>query len=267
MEHPAPTPALADPALAAADPAVPALERLARLAAAAFAVPFAAVVRFGDGGDGVAAEPVSHGRLGGATPDLRLTCATLPPDAALVVVEDAAKDARLLLPAEARFFACARAEAADGRALGAVCLLDDAPRPLSTAATEQLADLAALAALALDAAALAGACAQAEARFQALSDAVFDALLILEAGVVLDANERAADLFGYNSAEALIGRSILDLVPDHLVREVEMRLAIAGRHEAAVLRADGTTVPVEMSASMFPHQGRLLRVTAVRAGD
>jgi PAS domain S-box-containing protein len=252
---------------AAADPAAPALERVARLAAAAFAVPCAAVVRFGGDGEGVAPEPIAHGRLGEAAPDLRLACASLPADAALVVVEDAVRDARFLLPPEARFFACARAEAPDGRALGAVCLLDDTPRALAPAETERLADLAALAALALGAAALAGACAQAEARFQALSEAVFDALLILEAGVVLDANDRAADLFGYDSAEALIGRSILDLVPDHLVHEVELRLAIAGRHEAAVLRADGTTIPVELSATAFPHQGRLLRVTAVRAGD
>ncbi|HLT48533.1 MAG TPA: PAS domain S-box protein [Rubricoccaceae bacterium] len=265
MENDSP-PALAHPPPAAADAAVPALERVARLAAATFAVPFAAVVRFGAGGDGVAA-PVSWGRLGAAVPDPRLACASLPADAALVVVEDAAKDARVLLPAEARFFACARADGTNGHALGAVCLLDDTPRTLAPAETERLADLAAFAALALEAAALTDACAQAEARFQALSEATFDALLILEAGVVLDANDRAAELFGYADVDALIGRSLLDLVPDHLLEEVELRLGITGRHEAAVLRADGTEVPVEVSATAFPHQGRLLRITAVRAGD
>lgn len=257
-------PALVPPPAGAADPAVPALERVARLAAAAFAVPFAAVVRFGGGGDGVAALPVSWGRLGAAVPDPRLACASLPADAALVVVEDAAKDARILLPAEARFFACARADGADGHALGAVCLFDDTPRALAPAETERLADLAALAAVAVEAAGLADACAQAEARFQALSEATFDALLILEAGVVLDANDRAARLFGYDDPDALVGRALLDLVPDRLVEEVELRFGITGRHEAAVLRADGTEVPVEVSATAFPHQGRLLRITAVR---
>ena len=272
MEHAVPPSVLAPPSGAGAAPdgsdaALPLLRRVVRLAAAAFAVPCATIVRFG--GEGVAAEPVGHGGLGTAPPDLRLACASIPADAAVVVVEDAAKDARLRLPAEARFFAYARAEAADGRALGAVCLLDDTPRRLSTAEAERLADLAALAAHALgeaaSSAALALALAQAEARFQALSEAVFDALLIMEAGVVLDANDRAADLFGYASPEALIGRSILDLVPGRLAEEVEVRLGVTGRHEAAVLRADGIEVPVEVSATEFPHQGRLLRVTAVRA--
>ncbi|MDX1420119.1 MAG: hypothetical protein R3181_09140, partial [Rubricoccaceae bacterium] len=178
MDH-APSPSLAPSAADATAPAASALQRLARLAAAAFSVPFTAVVPFG-GGDGVAVAPAQAGHLGAATPDPRLACASLPGDAALVVVEDAAKDARFLLPPEARFFACARAETADARVLGAVCLFDEHPRALSTAETEQLLDLAALAALALDSAALAGACAQAEARFQALSEATFDALLILE---------------------------------------------------------------------------------------
>jgi PAS domain S-box-containing protein len=269
MEHPvslsAPAPVEADPA----DPVVPTLERVARLAAAAFAVPFATVVRFGAGGDGVAEAPVSHGRLrpDEAAPDLRLACAGLPADAALVVVEDATRDARFRLPAAARFFACARAEGADGRALGAVCLLDDAPRTLGAVETERLADLAAVAAFVLDAGALHAARAQAEIRFQALSDAVFDALLITEAGVVLDANGRAADLFGCADPEALVGRSLFDLVPARLAGTVRAWLAVPGRYEAAVLRPDGTEVPVAVSATTFPHEGRILRVSAVRAGD
>src|SRR5690606_13689964 len=96
---PSPRPVIDPMPAVAADPAAVALRRIARLAAAVFGVPYAQVLRFDGGGDGVAAAPVALGHLGGATPDLRLACASIPTDAALVVVEDATRDARLVIPA------------------------------------------------------------------------------------------------------------------------------------------------------------------------
>lgn len=260
-----PRSANADGRAPAATPTVTdlALERIARLASALFEVPFAQVVRF-SGGDGIAAEPTSYGHLDGHTPDLRLACAALPADAAIVVVEDAAKDARVALPEGARFLAFARAEAADGHAVGALCLLDDTPHRFSAQSNERLADLAVLTADAIMAAARARALVEAEARFLALSETVFDALFILDDGVILDANDGAAHLFGHDAPEALIGCSVLDLVPERLVEEVQARLAESGRYEAAICHTEGHEVPVEVRAETFPHSGRLLRVTAVR---
>jgi len=248
----------------AADPAAVALRRIARLAAAVFGVPYAQVLRFDGGGDGVAAAPVAHGHLGGATPDLRLACASIPTDAALVVVEDATRDARLVIPADASFFAFARAETAAGQTMGALCLLDAMPHVFTGVETEYLTDLAALVAEAL-APRPSPALADAEARFQALSEVVFDALLITEAGLILDVNDRAAALLGVGDPERLIGRPVTDLVPERLAEEVRARMNEGGRYDAVVVREDGAEVPVEVQARTFPHDGRLLRVAAFRA--
>ena len=232
----------------------------------AFEVPFVQVVRFDGGGDGIAL-PVSYGRLGAAVPDLRLACTALPADAALVVVEDATRDARLVLPPDARFFAYARVEAPNGRALGGVCLLDEVPRPLDTMQAERLTDYAALVADLLQAhlqVEQATALAEAETRFQALSDTVFEALFILDDGIILDANDHAAQLLGLDSVEVLIGRDVLDYVPERLTEAMRGQLARAGRYAAALVRTDGTEAPVEVSAATFPHDGRTLHVTAVR---
>ncbi|NNF59684.1 MAG: PAS domain S-box protein [Rhodothermaceae bacterium] len=232
----------------------------------AFEVPFVQVVRFDGGGDGIAL-PVSYGHLGTATPDLRLACTSLPADAALVVVEDATRDARLVLPADARFFAYARVDAPDGRVLGGVCLLDEVPRPLDATQAEHLTECASLVADLLHVHAQADqstARAEAETRFQALSDTVFEALFILDGGIILDANDYAAQLLGLDNVEALIGRDMLAYVPERLIADVRDRLSIGGRYEAAMVRADGSEAQVEVSAATFPHDGRALRVTAVR---
>ena len=240
--------------------------RAARLMSGAFEVPFVQVVRFDSGGDGIAL-PVSYGQLGATAPDLRLACTSLPADAALVVVEDATRDVRVVLPANARFFAYARADAPNGRALGGVCLLDEVPRPLDAVQAEHLTEYAALVADLLHAhvqADQAVARAEAETRFQALSDTVFEALFILDDGIILDANQGAAHLLGLDNPEALIGQDVLAYVPERLAEEVRNRMANAGQYEAAMVRADGTEALVEMSAATFPHDGRALRMTAVR---
>ena len=240
---------------------------MARLAAGTFRVPFVQIVRFGNGGDGMAAVPTSYGALGEAIPDLRLACTALPADAALVVVEDATRDARMVLPSDARFFAYARIEAADGRILGGVCLLDDAPRHLDAAQSEHLADIAALSADVMEAreqVSEAEARAEAEARFQALSDTVFDALLILDGSTILDANEQAAALLGVHSAEALIGQTVLDYIPLRLQQVVQVQLAEPGRYETVLAQVDAREAPIQLRVATFPYSGRTLSVTAVR---
>lgn len=245
-----------------------ALSRVAQLAKAVFRVHFAQVIRFGDG-DGVAAEPISAGTINGRQPDLRLVCAGLPPAATMVVVEDTVKDARKIggLPRPVRFFALARIESEQGRALGAVCIVDDSPRTLSSIQADRLTDLAALAAGVLGAeelASLGSRVAECEARFQALSESVFDALLITAEGVIVDANEQAATLIGIDNHELLIGRHVTDLVPEDKINLVQGQLTVSGRYEVPVVHADGREILVEVQATTFPHEGQSLRVAAVR---
>ncbi|MDX1438908.1 MAG: PAS domain S-box protein [Rubricoccaceae bacterium] len=244
------------------------LRRIARVAAALFSAPFVQIIRFGDG-DGVSAEPVSVGRLNGRRPDLRLVCASLPPAATMVVVEDAVRDGRQLngLPSSTRFFALARVEDRNGRALGAICIADHAPATLSSAQADRLTDLAALTAEVIgtqEIARLTNDLAESAARFRALSETVFSALLITQGGVIVDANEHAATLIGIDDPELLIGRSVIDLVPEDRIELVQKQLGVSGSYEVPVVHADGHEILVEVQATTFPHAGGELRVAAVR---
>lgn len=245
------------------------LKRLARLAAACFDVSFAQVILFGDG-DGVAATPISYGKLFGQEPDLRLACAALPPAAELVVVEDAAKDARFGngLPTEARFFALANIASKSGHPLGALCLLHDSPKSLTALETEHLIEFASLAA---------GLCddsgnrptrgtAEIECRghLAALGEALFNALLVTEDGIILEANQRAADLIGISKPEPLIGRPVTDLVPEDQIEKVSKQLAISGVYEVDVVHALGHAMRVEVKAISFSDNGRTIRFAAFR---
>ncbi|HYE95399.1 MAG TPA: PAS domain-containing protein [Rubricoccaceae bacterium] len=252
---------------AALDPAEVVLARLARLAANAFGVPLAQAVRYGAGGDGEAPKPISHGTLGGGVPDLRLACAALPADAALVVVQDAAKDARLVgvLPPAARFFVLAALEGADGGAHGALCLLDERPREWSALHGEALLDLAAHTADLLGAearhTAAQASLAEAEARFQALDEAVDVALFVLEDGVVLDANARALSLLGHAHLDDVAGRLLTGLADPAHAPTLDALGASASPApcEVTLRHAGGEAVPVRMRACPFPYEGRVLR--------
>jgi len=220
-----------------ADAGALALTRVVRLAAWAFGAPFAQLIRFGPGA------PISHGTLGTATPDLRALGTRLPPGAAVVVVEDAARDSRFVgaLPADARFFAWASAEAG-GEVLGALAVLDTEPHP--PVPGEYLLELASVAADLLRGADAETRCAEAEARFQALGELVSDAVVVADPdGLVLDVNDRAAELLGSDAPDSLLGRPLVDL------------LDAAGGDGAPGVHADERP---------FPFEGRALRLAVLR---
>ena len=108
-----------------------------------------------------------------------------------------------------------------------------------------------------------------DARYEhlrALTRAAFEALLITDGGVIVDANEQAAELLGYDRPEALVGRRVVDLVPP------EGRAEVRGRIEqnrpdvytSLVLRRDGSSFPAEVHGRPMPLGGRTVRVTAIR---
>ncbi len=113
-----------------------------------------------------------------------------------------------------------------------------------------------------------------EAAIHALVDAAPDGLLMAdENGRILFANRQLEDLFGYERHD-LLGRSVDDLLPDHLRQvhrahrtryRVEPRLRSMG---AGLMlrgrRADGTEFPVEISLSPLPSDDGLRVVAVVR---
>jgi len=104
-----------------------------------------------------------------------------------------------------------------------------------------------------------------EARLKALSEASFEAVFLSEKGICLDQNLTAERMFGYSHAEA-VGRPGTDwIVPEYRERvKARMLAGYEEPYEAIALRKDGTTFPCEIQARMTVHQGRTIRMTALR---
>jgi two-component system, cell cycle sensor histidine kinase and response regulator CckA len=108
-----------------------------------------------------------------------------------------------------------------------------------------------------------------ESSFQALLEAAPDAFLgIGEDGRVVLANPRAETLFGL-TRHGLIGKEIDKLLVPPLPRDPMLRDPVpsgAGPNEPGTRahRADGTTVPVEVSISMLPTDDGRIRCAVIR---
>jgi PAS domain S-box-containing protein len=102
-------------------------------------------------------------------------------------------------------------------------------------------------------------------RYQALSEAAFEAIFISEHGHCIEQNTKAEQMFGYSHAE-VVGRDMTkgvapqdrDLVMQHI------RSGFEEPYEATALRKDGTTFPALICARMMHYQGRNVRVTSLR---
>lgn len=104
-----------------------------------------------------------------------------------------------------------------------------------------------------------------EERFKQLSEAAFEGIAIHENGVILEANQRLAEMFGY-SLDEFIGANILKFTApeskDTLLENVRNR--VRGPYEAVGMRKDGTTFPVEIVGRQVVFHGKNVRVAAVR---
>jgi diguanylate cyclase (GGDEF)-like protein/PAS domain S-box-containing protein len=97
-----------------------------------------------------------------------------------------------------------------------------------------------------------------EREYRALFESAHDAVLIVdpESGLLLDANQRCADVYGYTRAQ-LLGSKLDGVWPsaDHerLAQAARMH---GGNFEALHLRRDGTPIFVEVSAGPVQFRGR-----------
>jgi PAS domain S-box-containing protein len=104
-----------------------------------------------------------------------------------------------------------------------------------------------------------------EERFRSLSDAAIEGIAILEKGIVLEANNRLAIMFGYKTHE-LVGMGAADLVVPE-AREDILHKTLSGYmepYEIMGLKKDGSTIPTLFRARIFEYKGRLARVAVIR---
>ena len=107
------------------------------------------------------------------------------------------------------------------------------------------------------------ALAESEQRYRALVELSPDAIAVHSEGRIVFANQRGAAMLGYDSADDLVGKAMLDLVHPDYRELVTRRARVAleeGRGQPAVeeklLRRDGTAIDVEISSIPFTYRGR-----------
>jgi diguanylate cyclase (GGDEF)-like protein/PAS domain S-box-containing protein len=104
---------------------------------------------------------------------------------------------------------------------------------------------------------------ESEERYRALVELSPDAIAVHSQGKVVFANSAGGRLLGYDSAEEVLGRSVLDFVhPDsrRVVAERMRRLMEDGRAvpfiQEKFVRRDGSTLEAEVGAMPFRYQGQ-----------
>ena len=104
-----------------------------------------------------------------------------------------------------------------------------------------------------------------ETRYRALSEATFEAIFISEKGVCLDANQRAAELFGYDYKE-LIGIFGTDVIAPESKELVEQNMLSGYEkpYEAIAQKKDGSQFHVELRGKMMRYEDKDVRITVIR---
>ena len=103
---------------------------------------------------------------------------------------------------------------------------------------------------------------ESEQRFRYLADAAVEGVVIHDDGVMIDGNQTLARMLGYDLDE-LIGRNLLEILPDDESRETMLRHWRAGsieRYEIQGRRKDGSPIVVQVTGREIMYRGELVRV-------
>ena len=106
---------------------------------------------------------------------------------------------------------------------------------------------------------------ESEERFQALTDATLEAVLIIDEGIIVETNRAYAKIFGYESQE-ILGESALKVVAPESIETVWNNISsgYAEPYEAVGVDKDGTRFDMEVHGRAFSYKNRPVRVTAIR---
>ncbi|HZW02310.1 MAG TPA: PAS domain S-box protein, partial [Anaerolineaceae bacterium] len=109
-----------------------------------------------------------------------------------------------------------------------------------------------------------------EEKYRTMIEAAIDAVFIqTEDDRILECNQAACRVFGYDCPQDLIGRSVLDLLPQSYYPQYfemkEKQMAMGGiLTEAVAQRKDGTVFPTEVSTRWVTIMGERVRVAFLR---
>lgn len=105
---------------------------------------------------------------------------------------------------------------------------------------------------------------ESEERFRRLAGATSQGVVIHDRGIVLDVNERAAEIWGYD-ADEMIGMNVLDLAAPASAGLVRSKVSEGDEkaYTGMAQRKDGSQFPAEVVGRSIPYQGGTARVAAV----
>ncbi|MBA4369218.1 MAG: hypothetical protein C0403_16450, partial [Desulfobacterium sp.] len=105
-----------------------------------------------------------------------------------------------------------------------------------------------------------------EKRFRQFSNATWEAIVIHEDGVILQANELYYELFGYSEEELQGGNAIPLTVTLDSMKYMKDKIASndPGPYEVIGKKKDGTEFPIEIRVRVMEYHGRMVRVAAIR---
>ncbi|MCB2205062.1 PAS domain S-box protein [bacterium] len=106
---------------------------------------------------------------------------------------------------------------------------------------------------------------ESEARFSMLTDAAFEGIVFTERGIILDVNRQLAGILGC-TVEEMIGREVIEFVAPGSREVVKSNIESEdeSRYEHHARKKDGSLFPVEVRVKNMLHNGRKVRVTAIR---
>ncbi|THB81137.1 MAG: PAS domain S-box protein [Desulfobacteraceae bacterium] len=105
-----------------------------------------------------------------------------------------------------------------------------------------------------------------EKRFKQLAKTAFEAIVIHDQGVVLEANDQYFNMFGYEREE-LIGKEGISrtTTPEsHRIIQQQITKGSLGPYTATGKRKDGTVFPMELRVLNMEYDGRDVRAVAIR---
>lgn len=102
-------------------------------------------------------------------------------------------------------------------------------------------------------------------KYQSLSDASFEGIIISEKGIIIEANATLIRMFGYPIDE-VIGMEVARLAPPAEREHVRKQILSGSEKPYASMgkTRDGIEFPVEVHGRMFEYRGKKVRVTAIR---
>ncbi len=103
-------------------------------------------------------------------------------------------------------------------------------------------------------------------RLRVLTEASFEGIIISENGVIIEANNAASAMLGFQQATDLIGIKVMDCVAPEKRKDAREKV-LSGyekSYETLGLNRNGETFPIEARGRTFSYQGRQVRGTAIR---